>query len=85
MTFFFSGKGRYGGIALDPHGHLLATRIERSRSFVQVFEFKTGVLLFQIECEEAKFRRPAGIAYVPDGCLVAVDLGNECLKRFRYF
>ncbi|XP_065559618.1 tripartite motif-containing protein 2-like isoform X1 [Artemia franciscana] len=79
------GKGRYGGIALDPHGHLLATRIERSRSFVQVFEFKTGVLLFQIECEEAKFRRPAGIAYVPDGCLVAVDLGNECLKRFRYF
>ena len=30
------GKGRYGGLVCDNHGFLLATRTEKSRSFIQV-------------------------------------------------
>ena len=30
------GKGRYGGLVCDNHGFLLATRTEKSKSFIQV-------------------------------------------------
>ena len=32
------GKGRYGGLACDNHGFLLATRTEKAKSFIQVCE-----------------------------------------------
>ncbi|MPC13842.1 Tripartite motif-containing protein 2 [Portunus trituberculatus] len=77
-------KGTYGGLFLDPRGLLLATRQERSHSCIQVFDYTLGTLIFTIDSREAKLKRPSGLAATPDGYVIIVDLGNDCVKKFRY-
>ena len=50
----------------------------------QVFSLDTGKLQFWIDSDGSRLRRPAGLACSQDGCVLAVDLGNNCLKQYRY-
>ncbi|XP_047481478.1 tripartite motif-containing protein 2-like isoform X1 [Penaeus chinensis] len=77
-------KGTYGGLFLDPKGLLLATRQERNNSCIQVFDYILGTLIFTIDSREAKLKRPSGLATTQDGYVIIVDLGNDCVKKFRY-
>jgi len=77
-------RGHYGGIALDGKGHLIATRIEKTKSFVQVFDYSSGLLKFVINSTEAKLKRPCGLATTNDYHCIVVDLGNDCIKKYRY-
>ncbi|XP_076030770.1 tripartite motif-containing protein 2-like isoform X2 [Oratosquilla oratoria] len=79
-----SPRGTYGGLFLDPKGLLLATRQERNNSCIQVFDFTLGSLIFTIDSKEAKLKRPSGLATTVDGHVIIVDLGNDCIKKFRY-
>jgi len=78
------GRGHYGGIAVDAKGHLVATRIEKTKSFIQVFDYSSGQLKFVINSSEAKLKRPSSLATTPEFHAIVVDLGNDCIKKYRY-
>ena len=78
------GCGQYGGIVVDSSGRYLASRSERGRSMIQVFGSDQR-WLFSIECEpECRLRRPSGLAVDNCGHVYAADLGNNCVRKFRY-
>lgn len=77
-------RGHYGGVACDSSGHLVATRVEKTKSFVQVFDYATGQLKFVINSTEAKLKRPCGLATTSSHHVIVVDLLNDCIKKFRY-
>ena len=87
------GKGRYGGLICDSHGFLLATRTEKAKSFIQVFKFlESGggninqVQLYStIDSHGCKMKRPTGLAVMNDRHLVVVDIGSDCIRKYRYF
>ncbi|XP_037074978.1 tripartite motif-containing protein 2-like isoform X2 [Pollicipes pollicipes] len=79
-----SVRGYYGGVTCDHLGNVLATRTEKSRHYVQVFSLDTGKLLFWIDSDGSRLRRPSGLACSNDGCVFVADLGNNCLKQYRY-
>ncbi|KAF0295904.1 Tripartite motif-containing protein 2 [Amphibalanus amphitrite] len=79
-----SVRGYYGGVTCDHLGNVLATRTEKSRHYVQVFSLDTGKLQFWIDSDGSRLRRPAGLACSDDGSVLVVDLGNNCLKQYRY-
>ncbi|KAK6176527.1 hypothetical protein SNE40_014794 [Patella caerulea] len=78
-----SGKGQYGGIAVDTSGLILATKTEKGRSYIQVMN-SSGKLQYCIDSNDDKLKRPSGIAVLPNFFIVVVDLGNDCVKKYRY-
>ncbi|XP_034177823.1 tripartite motif-containing protein 2 isoform X1 [Osmia lignaria lignaria] len=80
------GKGTYGGLAVDAEGRILGTRTDKGRSIIQVLKLGGGGnILTEIDSHSSKLRRPSGIAVLPDNHLVVVDLGNDCIKKYRYW
>ena len=49
-----------------------------------MFSLDTGKLQFWIDSDGSRLRRPAGLACSDDGSVLVVDLGNNCLKQYRY-
>lgn len=78
------GKGRFGGVCVDAQGIVLATRSGRSKNNVLLFDRVGGQLTYTIESRGSRLGRPLGIAALPDGHAVVVDLGNDCIKKYRY-
>ncbi|XP_057320988.1 tripartite motif-containing protein 2-like isoform X1 [Microplitis mediator] len=79
------GKGKYGGIAVDQDGKIVASRSDKGRSIIQVMKLGGGAILTEIDSHSSKLRRPTGIAVLPNNHLVVVDLGNDCIKKYRYW
>lgn len=77
-------KGQYGGVTMDSRGNILATRTEKGKSFIQVFS-PGKKLIFEIDSFNDKLKRPSGIAALPGGRVAVADLGNDCIKIFRYY
>ncbi|XP_018320293.1 tripartite motif-containing protein 3 isoform X2 [Agrilus planipennis] len=79
------GKGRYGGVAVDSEGYILASRSEqKGRNYVQVLALNNKSVNNIIDSHEYKLKRPSGIATTSDGYVIVVDLGNNCIKKYRY-
>jgi tripartite motif-containing protein 2/3 len=78
-----NAKGQYGGVTVDHQGVILATRTEKGRSIIQVFG-PDGKFLFVIDSFDDKLKRPSGLVCTRDEHVVVVDLGNDCIKRYRY-
>jgi tripartite motif-containing protein 2/3 len=78
-------KGQYCGIAVDNKGNLLATRVEKFKSFIQVFDLVSGQLKFIIDSSDAKLKRPTCLVTTNDDHVIVVDLGNDCIKKYRYY
>ncbi|CAG9865330.1 unnamed protein product [Phyllotreta striolata] len=80
------GKGRYGGIAIDGENRVLLTRTEqKGRTFVQLLSLTDRSLNQCIDSHEAKLKRPSGLAVTGDNHVIVVDLGNSCVKKYRYW
>lgn len=77
--------GIYGGITVDAEGRILATRTNKGRSFIQVLKLGGGNILTEVNSHSSKLRRPSGVAVLADNHLVVVDLGNNCIKKYRYW
>jgi len=79
-------KGRFGGLICDDHGFLLATHTVKKQSFLQVLRFESGELYSSIDSHGCRMKRPTGLA-VTHGQreLVVVDIGFECVRKYRYF
>lgn len=78
-------KGQYCGVTIDNNGNLLATRVDKYRSAIQVIDFDSGNLKFIIDSNDAKLKRPSCLATTNDDHVIIVDLGNDCIKKYRYF
>jgi len=79
-------RGRFCGVSVDSQGHLLAARMEKSRSYIQVFNLSDGALLSVIDSHGSKLKRPTGLAvssYQENFCYV-VDIGHDCVRKYRY-
>ncbi|XP_054165251.1 tripartite motif-containing protein 2-like isoform X2 [Oppia nitens] len=77
-------RGQYCGITVDNKQNLLATRVEKSKSFIQVFDLISGQLKFCIDSSDAKLKRPTSLVTTNDNHVIVVDLGNDCIKKYRY-
>ncbi|XP_015521414.2 tripartite motif-containing protein 2 isoform X2 [Neodiprion lecontei] len=82
---YAEGKGRYGSIAVDTDGKIVGSRCDKGRSVIHVLKLGGGTLLTEIDSHSSKLRRPSGIAILPNHHLVVVDLGNDCVKKYRYW
>ena len=81
-------RGRYGGLALDSKGFLLATRTEKAKSFIQVFDFATGELYSTIDSHGSRMKRPTGLGVMEGDHarhLAVVDIGSDCVRKYRYY
>ena len=76
-------RGQYGGITVDRHGCYLATRTEKGKCFVEVHN-ASRKWLFNIDSFDDRLKRPSGLVTSKDGHVYVVDLGNDCIKKFRY-
>ena len=80
----FGKVGQFGGVAIDIHGNLLATRQEKGKCVILVFDLDTYRLRFVIDSHEDKLSRPSGLTTTDDGHVIVADLGNDCIKKYRY-
>ena len=78
-----AGRGQYGGVTIDVHGNYLATRSEKGKSIVQVFN-SSRQLVFDVDSHDDKLKRPSGLTTTHDGHVYVVDLGNDCVKKYKY-
>ena len=76
------GKGRFGGVVVDQDGLIIATRTEKSRSCVQMF--RENQLVATIDSFNSKLKRPSDLLLANRNNILVVDLGNDCLKQYRY-
>ncbi|XP_063236563.1 tripartite motif-containing protein 3-like [Bacillus rossius redtenbacheri] len=79
------GKGRYGGVAVDDSDLIVASRSEKNRNYVQVLRFSDGAVVSTIDSHGSKLKRPSGTAVTAAHSVIVVDLGNNCLKKYRYW
>lgn len=77
------GKGQFCGLTVDSGGLILATKTEKTQSYVQVLN-SSGKLMFCIDSYHDKLKRPSGLATTSDHHVYVVDLGNHCVKKYRY-
>lgn len=80
------GKGRYGGISVDKDGRVLTSRTEqKGRTFIQLLCLNDKSINQSIDSHDAKLKRPSGVAVTNDNHVIVVDLGNNCIKKYRYW
>ena len=78
------GHGQYGGVVVDGSGRYLVSRSEHGRSMIQLFS-RDRRWLYSIECQrDDRLRRPSGLAVDDRGHVFVADLGNNCVRKFRY-
>jgi tripartite motif-containing protein 2/3 len=80
------GKGRYGGVAIDSEGRILASRSEqKGKNYVQVLSLTDTNVNNHIDSHDSKLKRPSGVAVTSGNHVIVVDLGNNCIKKYRYW
>lgn len=82
--FSSAGKGRIGGLACDSEGRIVATRVDKARSYVHVLSLK-GQVVNTLDSHDAPLKRPCGLAVTSDQHVVVVDLGNDTVSKYRYW
>lgn len=82
-----AARGRYSGVAVDSRsGLLLAAKMEKTRSYIQVFNMAEGSLYSVIDSHGSKLKRPTGVVVSRRGDHAAyvVDIGHDCVRKYRY-
>ena len=76
-------KGQYGGVTIDSDGYVLATRSEKGHSYIEVLN-EQNEWIFNIDSFNEKLKRPSGLVTVHGTHVFVADLGNNCIKKYRY-
>ncbi|XP_045475674.1 tripartite motif-containing protein 2-like isoform X2 [Harmonia axyridis] len=79
-------KGRYGSISVDSENRILASRTDhKGKSYLQILSIIDENLNSCIDSQNSKLKRPSGVAVTNDNHVIVVDLGNNCIKKYRYW
>ena len=85
-SLLVTGKGRYGGIAIDYDGKIVASRSEqKGKNYVHVLSLTDTNVNNHIDSHDNKLKRPSGVAVTLGNHVIVVDLGNNCIKKYRYW
>ena len=79
-----TSKVMFGGACYDGAGKILATRLEKGRCVVQVYDCVAKKVLFEVDSFHDRLKRPSGLSTMRGGYVFVVDLGNDCVKKYRY-
>ncbi|XP_044754086.1 tripartite motif-containing protein 2-like isoform X2 [Coccinella septempunctata] len=80
------GKGRYGSISVDSENRILASKTDhKGKSYLQILSIIDDSLNSYIDSQNSKLKRPSGVAVTNDNHVIVVDLGNNCIKKYRYW
>lgn len=77
-------RGQYCGITMDNNDQLLALRSDKNRSVILVIDYLQGVSKYMIDSNDAKLKRPSCVCTTNDDHIIVADLGNDCIKKYRY-
>jgi tripartite motif-containing protein 2/3 len=72
-------------VVVDGEDRIIATRSEKNRNYVQVLRFTEGTLISTIDSHDSRLKRPSSMAVTSDHHIIVVDLGNDCVKKYRYW
>ena len=76
--------GRYCGLQVAGEV-VLAARMEKGGGIVQVLNLKTSDLISTIDSHGARLKRPTGLAASKtNGTVCVVDIGHDCVRKYRY-
>ena len=75
--------GNYTGITVDHFGNVLASKSYRGRGWLEIYNGDKQ-LINVIDSYFDRLRRPSGLAATSDHHVFVADLGNNCLKKYRY-
>lgn len=71
---------------MDGEGRIVASRTEpKGRTVLQVLSAQDAAVNQHIDSHDSKLKRPAGCAVTGDLHVIVVDLGNNCIKKYRYW
>jgi len=70
---------------MDDNGILVATRSEKARHFIQVINASEGTVINTVDSHNSRLCRPSGVACTKDNHVLVVDLGNDSIKKYRYW
>jgi len=72
-------------VVVDGEDRVIATRSEKNRNYIQVLRFSEGGLISTIDSNDSRLKRPSSMAVIGDHHIIVVDLGNDCVKKYRYW
>lgn len=71
---------------MDSDNKVVASRTQqKGKAYVQLLSLTDHNLNNCIDSHENKLKRPSGIAVTSDNYVIVVDLGNNCVKKYRYW
>lgn len=82
-----SSNGRLCSMTYDAQHRLLLTlrtSVTTGTPFVQIVDYCTGKAKFTIDSFESKLMRPSSLATYASHVIVT-DLGNDCIKKYRFY
>ncbi|VDO81711.1 unnamed protein product [Soboliphyme baturini] len=72
-----------GGIVVDDEGYVLATITGKKLCYVLVMNHD-GKVVNHIDSADSRLHRPTGICVTANSHCIVADLGNNCIKMYRY-
>lgn len=82
-----TSNGRLCGMTYDSQHRLLLilrTSVNSGIPFIQIVDYCTGKAKFMIDSYDSKLIRPSSLAtYGPH--VIVTDLGNDCIKKYRFY
>lgn len=71
---------------MDSSGRILASRADqKGKNYIQVLSLTDSTLNNCIDSHDNKLKRPSGVAVTNTNHVIVVDLGNNCIKKYKYW
>lgn len=69
---------------MDNENRVIVARTIKSKNVIQVLSLANGQIVSSIDSHDAKLKRTGGLAITNDCHVIVVDLGQECVRKYRY-
>lgn len=70
---------------MDDDDRIIVARSEKNRNTIQILRIPGGEVISTIDSNDSRVKRPGGISVTKDNHVIVVDLGHDCVKKYRYW